>query len=505
MIATFNDVKGRVRVEAEAVVVGSGAGGAPAAHRLASAGKSVILVEEGSYVKPEEFTTDFMTAMRRLYRDNGMRAMVGSMLIPTMQARVVGGTTVVNSAICFRLPDDVLAEWVEAERLQGLSPEVLAPLFDQVEQMTNISVEPDEVLGRNNLLLRDACARLSWRGEKAARNSRDCKGCGVCMSGCTEGAKMSTDRTYVPAFLERGGALYTDCRIEEILVENGRARGVRGTFIDPRTLAPSSKTLEVRAKAVVLSGGTMGTPVLLQKNNNLANSSGQVGRNLVNHTATGMTGFFDEEVRAWEGVNQGYCCVEFRRSGFLIEVFWASPDVIGIRLPGFGLRHKEMMARLAHIAGWGAMIRAKSTGRVIASKKSWSPAIRYSMNQRDARLMQLAMKATADLLFAGGARFVCPGINKVPSELHRPQDTRLIMDADLRPTDFNPIGNHPLGTCRMSEDPKRGVVNSRGETHDVHGLYIADGSIFPNAPGVNPQVTIMALGALIGGYVAESL
>lgn len=504
MIQAFKDIRGRVKVDADAVVVGSGAGGAVAAHRLQKAGKSVILLEEGSYLQPEQFTTDSWAAMRQLYRDNGMRAMIGTMIIPTMQARCVGGTTVVNSAICFRLPDDVLEGWVAEEGLRGLSPEVLAPIFSEVEAMTNISPEPEDVLGQNNLLMKRACENIGWKGEAIARNSKGCKGYGVCMSGCVAGAKMSMDRSYVPAFLELGGELYTDCRIEKVMVENGKAVGVSGTFVNPTTMIASSHTLEVRAKVVVLSCGTMGTPVLLQKNG-LANSSGQVGRNLHNHTATGMVGFFDEEVCAWNGVNEGYCCPEFRKDGFIIETFWAPPDVIGIRLPGFGIRHKDMMARLKHIAGWGAMIRAKSKGRVIASNNGWSPTILYSMNRRDGKLMQIAMKATADLLFAAGAKTVCPGINKIPSELSDPRKTRLIMDTNLGPTDFNPIGNHPLGTCRMSEDPLRGVVNSTGETHDLRGLFIADGSIFPNCPGVNPQVTIMALGAWVADHAAQRI
>jgi choline dehydrogenase-like flavoprotein len=502
MMRSFQDVSGRERVDADVVVVGTGAGGAVAAHRLKKAGKSVVLIEEGSFIKPEQYTTDSWAAMRQLYRDNGMRAMLGTMIIPTMQARVVGGTTVVNSAICFRLPDDVLDEWVETEKLRGLESKGLAPLFAEIEEFLNISPEPDEYQGQNNLLMRRACQNIGWKGTPIERNSRGCKGCGVCMSGCVEGAKMSMDRSFIPAFLEMGGELYTDGRVERIITENDRAVGVAGTFIEPKTLKPSSKTFEVRAKAVVISCGAMGTPVLLLKNG-LANSSGMVGRNLCNHTATGMVGFFHEPVCAWKGVNQGYCCDEFRKDGFIIEVAWAPPDVIGIRLPGFGIRHKDMMARLSEMVLWGAMIRAKSTGRVMASKKTWSPTILYSMNKRDGRLMQAAMKATADLIFAGGAEYVCPGINKIPSEIHDPRKTGLIMETSLGPTDFNPIGNHPNGTCRMSEDKKRGVVNSVGETHDVKNLFIADASIFPNSPGVNPQVTIMALSAHIADHIGE--
>jgi len=504
MIHAFRDIKSSLKIEADAVVVGSGAGGAVAAHRLAKLGKSVVLIEEGSYVKPEEFTTDSWAAMRQLYRDNGMRAMTGSMIIPTMQARCVGGTTVINSAICFRLPDDILDEWVTREKLQGLTPEKLRPIFEEVEKMTNIKPETEDVIGRHNLLMKKGCEVLGWEGGPILRNSKGCKGCGVCMCGCVEGAKMSMDRSYVPAFLELGGELYTDCRVEKILVTNNRAEGVVGVFIDPQSLKPAALALEVRAKAVVLACGAMGTPVLLQRNN-LANSSGLVGRNLCNHTATGMVGFFDEEICSWNGPNQGWCCDHFRKEGFMVEVWWAAPDVIGIRVPGFGMRHKDMMGRLKHVAGFGAMIRAQTTGRVIASRRSWSPTILYFMNKHDAGLMQKAMKATADLLFAAGAKLVAPGINKVPMELGLARQTETIMTASLKAADFNPIGNHPSGTCRMSEVPGKGVVNSFGETHDVKRLFIADASIFPNSPGVNPQETIMAFGDLVGSDLALML
>jgi len=504
MMHGFADVKGSVRLEADVAVVGSGAGGAVAAHRLARAGRGVILIEEGSHLTPDQYSTDSWAAMQKLYRDKGMRAMTGNLIIPTMQARVVGGTTVINSAICFRLPDDVLDEWVEQENLEGLSPRTLAPLFSEIETFLNISPEPDDVLGMNNLLMKRGCEALGWKGDPIFRNTRGCKGCGVCMSGCTEGAKMSMDRSYVPGFVEHGGELYSDCRIEKIVTAGGRAAGVSGVFVDPATLKPSDKTLEVKAKAVVISCGAIGTPVLLQKNG-LANSSGMVGRNLCNHTATGMVGFFEENVCAWRGPNQGWCCDQFRRDGFIMEVAWAPPDVIGIRIPGFGARHKDMMADLRHMALWGAMIRARSTGRVKARKKGWSPAISYSMSRRDARLMQVSMKATADLLFAAGAHLVCPGIHKVPSEMTDPAKTSLILDADLGPTEFNPIGNHPSGTCRMSEDKSRGVVNSYGECHDVKNLFMADASIFPDSPGVNPQVTIMALSARVADHINERL
>jgi choline dehydrogenase-like flavoprotein len=485
------------RLDADVVVVGSGAGGAVAAHRLQRAGKSVVLVEEGPAIDPRRYHAESWEAMKQLYYDQGMRAMVGNLIIPTMQGRVVGGTTVVNSAICFRLPDEVLERWVEEEGLRDLSPDVLRPIFDEVEEFLNISPEEDRYQGRHNLLMRDACAATGWRGHAIRRNSRGCHGCGRCILGCPEGAKLSMDRTYVPAFLDLGGELLTGVRVEQVMVSRGRAVGVRGRAIDPVTMR-RGRRVEVRAKAVVLACGTVGTPAVLAES---GLGGGMVGRNLVNHVATGMLGFFDQEVRAWDGVNQGYCCDHFRKDGFIVEVFWAPLDLMTIRVPGFGMAHKQRMARMGHVAGWGAMIRATSKGRVWA-RPGKAPAIFYWMNKRDGALMQRAMKATADLLFAGGAKMVTPGIHGVPTELTDPGQTRLIAEANLGSQAFNPIGNHPMGTCRMSERKGRGVVDSHGESHQVERLFVADASVFPDAPGVNPQVSIMALAAHCADYVA---
>jgi choline dehydrogenase-like flavoprotein len=499
MIHEFKDITQDLRLDADAVVVGSGAGGAVMAYSLARGGKSVILLEEGSYIHPEEFHRDQWSAMKQLYRDQGLRAMTGNLIIPTIQARCVGGSTTINSGISFRLPDDVLEEWIEKDALVDIDMDRLRPRFDEIENFLNISPDPDDVQGNNNLLLKKAGEVAGIKATAMKRNTRDCKGCGLCMSGCPEGAKLSMDLSYVPASVELGAELYTDCRVEDLIVEHGKAVGVAGRFLHPETLKPRNR-VQVRAKAIVLACGTMGTPVLLQKNR-VANSSGMVGKNLVNHTGTGMIGIFPEPVNAWDGVSQGYCIDVFRKEGFIIEVFWAPPDVIGIRLSGFGLHHKRMMSQLKYMAGWGVMIKGTSTGSVKARSRGFSPVIRYHMNRHDTRLQQKAMKIIADLFFAAGAIEINPGIHGLPLKITDPRDTRLIAEHNIKPTDLAPIGNHPMGTCRMSEHKEHGVVDSHGETHDIKNLFISDASVFPNAPGVNPQVTIMALSAHFAEYI----
>jgi choline dehydrogenase-like flavoprotein len=216
-----------------------------------------------------------------------------------------------------------------------------------------------------------------------------------------------------------------------------------------------------------------------------------------------MMGCFEERVNAWEGANFSYCCPAFRKDGFVIEAVGAPTEMLAVRVTGLGLAHKNLMAKLGHLAMWGALIQAKSTGRVRALRNSWTPLITYSLSRRDAYLFQVSMKAVADLYFAAGAKFVTPGINKVPSYLHHPRDGRYILEANLKANDFNIIGNHPAGTCRMSENKKRAVVDSHGETHGLKNLFIADGSILPDAPGVNPQETIMALAAHTAAYIGQ--
>ena len=109
----FEDVKGGVDVECDAVVVGSGAGGAVAALNLAAAGQRVVVLEAGPEVRPQDMTRDAPRFLARYFWDGGLRLIGGTTQSPSLQARCVGGGTVVNSAIMLKLPQWVRDIWRE--------------------------------------------------------------------------------------------------------------------------------------------------------------------------------------------------------------------------------------------------------------------------------------------------------------------------------------------------------------------------------------------------------
>lgn len=501
-ITTFGQVRREVYEEVDAVIIGSGAGGAVMANELAAAGKSVVVIEEGGYFTPDEFTQDAWQAMNMLYRDKGQRAMIGKSIIPTMQAACIGGSTVINSGICFRVPGKVLEDWTRDHGLVGISEESLAPSFDRVERIINVKPIDEEALGKNNTLFRDACKAMGIKSSVILKNEVGCKGCSACMFGCPAGAKQSMDISYVPLSIKHGARYYANCLAEEIITKKGEALGVKGHFIDPDDKKPKYG-FEVRAKVTIVAAGAIGSPVILQKNK-LANSSGMVGKNLLNHPGVGMLGLFEEEVNAWHGANQGYESEEYFGEGILLETFWAPPEALAVRFPAFGLEHKSYMARFKNAAGWGMMIKATSRGRVKA-KKGWSPSISYSINEHDNAMIKKGSRKLIELFFAGGAYAVLPGIVGLPKEFTDPEQARLIEESSITCQHYNAIGNHPMGTCKMGEDKKRYVVDSNCETFDVKRLYVCDGSIFPDAPGVNPQLTIMALADHTARKIANDL
>ena len=188
--------------------------------------------------------------------------------------------------------------------------------------------------------------------------------------------------------MEKGGKVYASCRVEQIRTEGARASGVRGTFVCPDT-GRMSYSLEIKArKAVVLSAGVMADPVLLLKNK-IANSSGRVGKNLVYHPGVGMAGIFDEDVFPWWGSYQGWHSLELAATHQIkLETFWGPPSVFAVRIPYFGVKHKELLAQMRRMSTIDMIIRTRySFGRVRAGK-GWNPTITYNLDARDVERMK---------------------------------------------------------------------------------------------------------------------
>lgn len=483
-------------IEAEVVVVGSGAGGAAVAAELAEMGLAVVLLEEGDYFRRRDFTGRPWDMIRMMYRNRGASGTVGNcaILIPT--GRCVGGTTTINSGTCFRVPDRVLTAWRTEHGLADFTPERMDPFYAKVESIIQAApADPQHVGGIATVMAR-GCEALGYhRHGPLLRNAPDCDGASLCCFGCPTDAKRSTNVSYVPLALRYGANLIYKATVERILIESGRIAGV-----EARASAGEGRCLAVRAPVVVLATGSLMTPVLLQRQG-LANSSRQVGCNLSIHPAVGLFGLFSERIQGCCHIPQGYGIEQFIDEGLLFEGAFVPPDTAAASVTFFGPRFTEVMERFANVGYMGLMIEDTSRGRVRAGPTA-APLITYFMNRHDVSRIKRGLEILMRIFLAAGAETVFP---QLPGfvEISDMRDVERFRRAKLRARDYDLTAHHPLGTARMGLDPKRSVVEPTHECHDQPGLFICDGSAVPSSIGVNPMMTIMAMATRAARFVAR--
>jgi len=501
-VRVFADYDRDFTEQADVCVVGSGPCGAVVARELAHAGRRVVLVEEGPPFTPGDYVQEGGLSMARTLREGGLRATRGYVM-PTMQAIALGGGSLVNSAICPRAPESVLAGWCTEFELAHTSRKDLDPHYDAVADFLGIAFTPEAVQGPRNLLFRDGCEALGYASEPIPRNVRGCRGSGECFTGCRPRAKQSMDVSYVPAAIRDGARVLTSARAERVVATGRRAEAVLGRVVEPFTGRPGPR-FRVNARAVVLAAGCVATPVLLQRSGGLANGSGQAGRNLQFHPGVAITGVFPEPTHPEFGATQGYQSLHFIEEGFKLETLWAPPGVLAVRTPGFGLALKERLAEIPYSATWDAIASChRSTGRVVPRRRSMDPVLHYRLHAADVPILQSALWRLAEIFFAAGARKILPGIHGLPDEMHSLAEAEAIRRKPLRPTDVVTGGNHVFCTTRMHGDPARGVVDEWGRCHDLENLWIADTGIFPRSSGVNPMFTGMALAHRQAGVLLD--
>jgi choline dehydrogenase-like flavoprotein len=487
-------IEGEVRVDADVVVIGTGAGGAVVGKELGELGRKVVFLEEGDYYTKSDFNRRPIEMSRLMYREAGTIAALGRPGVLLPLGRTVGGTTTINSGTCFRVPDEVLARW-QTELGLPFTPEAMGPYFDKVEEAIHVVTPPRELWGKVAEVIARGADALGYHHGPLRRNVRDCAASGVCAFGCPRDAKQSMQVSYVPRALDQGAVLFTGTRADRLLVEDGRVLGVVG-----RTRGGGR--VVVRARAVVVACGTLLTPVLLQRNG-LCRRSGQLGRNLTVHPATKVMGLFEEEIRGWEGIPQGYQIDHFRGEGLLYEGASVPPDFGSLGLTFLGKRFAEVMEQYDRLAIFGFLVADTTRGTVRPGPNS-VPLVVYNLNREDTRRIVRGLAILCRVFFAAGARSVFPsvtGFEEIPSLEGVDRFERARVSAwDLEVAAF-----HPLGTARMGMDPESSVVGPEFEAHDVRGLYVVDGSIFPTSLGVNPQVTIMAFATLAAEKIAARL
>ncbi len=495
-------------ITADAIVIGSGAGGAVAAARLAEAGKCVVILESGEFVPSDEFTELDAPMTQRLYAERGLRA-TDDLAVSMVQGATVGGSTTVNWMIMLRTPAHVLSEWATRFGLEGMDAAAMAPVFDRIERDVHARRVPDDAHSPNNRILLDGAAGLGWRVESALINARGCVRSGFCGHGCRYDAKQGTQQTYLPRALAHGATLYANAHASRIDIvgrstDNPAAMPTKRVTATIRGVGDDAppRTLTLEAPIVIVSGGAVETPLLLMRS---GLGGGGVGKYMRLHPTTAVIGVHDREIYGAAGIPLSAMSDEFIQRdrngyGFWLECPPLHPSIGAAALSGFGAPHAAIMRQFPNLASTIALTRdgsdlERSSGGVTLDRLG-NARISYALTAADAANVRSSVEAAARLQLATGAREVHT-LHNVPIVVRREADLAQIRDRAVNANRLTLFSAHVNGTARIGTDPATSGVTPAGQRHGAPGVYVFDGSMLPTGVGVNPQETIMALSTVL--------
>jgi choline dehydrogenase-like flavoprotein len=500
-VRTPHEIDGE-RLTADVAIVGSGAAGAMLAYRLAERGREVVVLERGLHVDPSQFTEDERRQFSNLYSDGGLQ-LSSDARFQVLQGMCVGGSTVVNNAVCFDLPDHVLDRWNDRDGLDaGLDEAELQRSFTRLrEWLPVISQADNERLGRGGLKLIDGIERLGigqGPGDYdvvSANISDDCFGCGYCNIGCPFGKKLSALDTTLPRaqrdFGEDGVRILSECLVERVSGANGGSPALECRLSDGRPL-------KVSADTVVLASGALASSLILQR----SGLGGPIaGSCLSFNMGAPMTGEFDEKLDAYDGLQISHYLRPPHEDGLVIESWFNPVGSQALFMPGWFSDHFRNMRRYDHMASAGSVVGTRSDGSVRPGFRGRGMRLEYAPAEDDLRRLLSGLELIGRIYLAAGARRVMPPtFSYLPIETE-PDLARIGRQVSDN-TDITLHSSHPQGGNPISRDPAKGVVDEEFRLRGAAGVYVCDASVFPSAITVNPQLTVMALADYASARIA---
>ncbi len=490
----------------DAVVIGTGAGGAPLLSRLAKAGLKVVALEAGSFWNPAtDFATDEVAQSKLFWNDERLSAGNNPLAFGNNNSGIgVGGSTLHFTAYTPRPQADDFNLYSEfgVGKNWPIGYDDLERYLDEIEQFIGVSGPSFYPWGkeRNSSyplapLPLNGAAQLMEKGCKSLgittspapnaalsakyyqegigwRNA--CTNRGFCQAGCTTGGKSSMDVTYIPFAMHFGAEIRDNCFVTQLDAKDNKITAVAYT--------KNGVEYRQRCKHLFLCAGAIETPRLLLMNE-IANSSGQVGKNFMAHTGLQIWGQFEEDIRPFKSIPGSLISEDYHRpkevdfaGGYLLQSIGVMPVTYASQMArGRGLWGDAFMQAMRgynHTAGiniLGDCLPYKENFVELSDEKDErglpKPRIHFTSMENEKRLTFHANTIMREIWKEAGA-------------------------TDVWAFDRNA---HIIGTCRMGNEADKSVVNQECRSHDVPNLYIVDNSVFPSALSVNPALTIMAV------------
>ncbi|OUR86943.1 glucose-methanol-choline oxidoreductase [Gammaproteobacteria bacterium 42_54_T18] len=442
------------------VIIGSGASGSVLAHYLSEAGAKCLLLEAGKQWDKTNYPRNELHTNSRLFWGGGMDATTNANLL-FLRGKLFGGGTVVNQALLDRFDDLALDEWRDISGVDAYSVDNMERHYDAIEEHLQIHTIEREEWNRNAELYAEGFDKLGYKWSKLRRGQSDCQvdknDCMACLGGCRRDSKQSMPITFLKKAQANGLEIKTEFEVSDIahgpqqVAIHGQRHGVHET---------------VYGRKCIVAAGTLGT-------NRLLLTSGYkerlpaLGEGFFAHPQWMNLAMFDEEINAHKGALQAIKSDEprFRKQGFKLENVFVGPMGVTMLIPAHGIELQNYMERYRYMASMEVCIRDVIPGTIRVNGKG-RLQITKPLNGEDLKRGMAGVKVVKQIYDSLGAR-------------------------EFITSNFN-FSLHQMGGCAIGENADKSVVNHSYQVHGHENLIIADGSIFPSAPGINPSLTIMA-------------
>lgn len=463
----MTDVPDRVDV----LVIGSGAGGAPTAAFLAEAGYDVLVVEEGDMVRQGDVVPFSLDQMDRQYRASGVTAAIGHPSIAYTEACCVGGGTEINSGLYRRPPEEVLDRWRLDYDIADFDAGEMYAICDEVERELSVQTIPGAAIGASAALRRGA-DRLGWANDEIPRwmtySSPD----------VASGRRRSMTETYLPRAANAGARLVTGTRVDRLVLAGARATSA---VLSDRLGGATT----IRFADVIVCGGAIQTPALLQR----SGLRHRIGRSLAIHPTVKLTARFDDALNVPDDVPV------HQVTEFAPDLSYggsaSSPGLIALALSDHWARFGPAIEEWRNLAVYYAAITSEGRGRVLALPGLRDPLVTYRLTRRDRALLGRGLARLALVMLEAGATAVYPSYRGAPVVTGR-RDLAS-MHGTFGVARASVMTVHLCSTVPMGGNPRRSATDSRGLVNGTANVYVNDASLLPDAPGVNPQASVMAV------------
>lgn len=442
------------------IIIGSGASGSVIAHELTRAGADVLMLEAGKRFSAASFPDNELDANANLMWNGGMDASADASTL-FIRGKVVGGGTIINQCLLDRFDDDALDSWQTQSGIKFFNSKIMAKHYDAVESNLTLHSMEQKDWNKNAELYVKGFENKGFEWAPLRRGQSNCgegNDCMQCLGGCPRRSKQSMLETFLPKAEQAGLTIQSEFLAREV---------IHGPSFVAVSGYQGNKATTFYSRKVILASGALGTTELLLRSQ-LQDKLPALGKGFHCHPQWMTVALFNDVIDSHKGAFQTVKSSDsrFRKAGFKLENVFAGPIAIGLLKPGYGFDHQRFMAQYRNMSCIEVAVRDQDPGTM-------------TLDNRD-RLVINKPLSDADRQRASNG-------NALVQDIFEDLGAKEVMTSPLQ------IGLHLMGGCAIGTNPNHCVVNESFQVHDHPNLYIADSSIFPNAPGINPSLSVMAL------------